>query len=302
MNGPSLASGYPSQSPRMAMPARGSSRLRTARWRLRPSCRWGRKGASRRSRRERWRRPERASCSANTYHLWLRPGPEVVAGGWAARFTLAARDPHRFGRFQAFSLAERRTRSEHGFVFRSHLDGSKHLLTPEVAMRVQGLSALTLRCSSTSVLRATSPREEVELAVAQTTRWAIRCLAARRPEQALFGIVQGGAITDLASGTSKSSARSRSTGWRSAGSRWESPSGACMPSSRRSRPVPRSGRPRYLMGVGTPRDLLGGHRCRRRHVRLRPSHAQRQERAGAHPPRAHLHQAGSLQGRPGSAR
>jgi queuine tRNA-ribosyltransferase len=76
----------------------------------------------------------------NTYHLWLRPGPDVVAElGGLHKFT---KWPHAMltdsGGFQAFSLAERRKTSEEGFVFRSHLDGSKKELTPEIAMKVQG--------------------------------------------------------------------------------------------------------------------------------------------------------------------
>ena len=77
----------------------------------------------------------------NTYHLWLRPGAEAIAAaGGLHRFT---RWPHAMltdsGGFQAFSLADRRTSNEDGFVFRSHLDGSKRALTPEIAMQVQGL-------------------------------------------------------------------------------------------------------------------------------------------------------------------
>ncbi|MFS8070820.1 MAG: tRNA guanosine(34) transglycosylase Tgt, partial [Byssovorax sp.] len=130
----------------------------------------------------------------NTYHLWLRPGPEIVAhGGGLHGFT---RWPHAMltdsGGFQAFSLAERRTRSEDGFVFKSHLDGSRHALSPEVAMKVQGQLGADIAMQLDVCPPGESPLAEIEDACRTTTRWARRCLAAKRPDQALFAIVQGG--------------------------------------------------------------------------------------------------------------
>src|SRR6185436_18940955 len=88
--------------------------------------------------------------------------------------------------------------SEEGFTFRSHLDGSKRHLTPEEAVRVQGFLGADIQMQLDVCPPGESPRDVVERAVAQTTRWARRALAAPRPEgQALFGIVQGACFSDL---------------------------------------------------------------------------------------------------------
>jgi queuine tRNA-ribosyltransferase len=139
----------------------------------------------------------------NTYHLMLRPGAETIAklGGLHA-FT---RWPHAMltdsGGFQAFSLAAGKslvTPSEDGFTFRSHLDGTKYHLSPEEAVRVQGLIGADIQMQLDVCPPGESPRAVVEAAVAQTTRWAKRALAAPRPpHQALFGIVQGACFADL---------------------------------------------------------------------------------------------------------
>jgi len=194
----------------------------------------------------------------NTYHLWLRPGAEVVAhvGGLHA-FT---RWPHAMltdsGGFQAFSLAERRTVSEDGFVFRSHLDGSKRALTPEVAMQVQGLIGADIAMQLDVCPPGTADRPELERACAVTTRWARRCLAAKRPDQALFGIVQGG--TDVA----LRAAHAEELGAMPF-------DGLALGGFSVGEPIERmhevlgevahrldAARPRYLMGVGTPADLV----------------------------------------------
>jgi queuine tRNA-ribosyltransferase len=135
----------------------------------------------------------------NTYHLWLRPGPEVVAelGGLHG----LSRWPHVIatdsGGFQAFSLAERTKVSEEGFAFSSHLDGSRRMLSPEESMRVQGMLGSDVAMQLDICPPGGSAREVVLEAMARTTRWAERCLAARRPEQAVFCIVQGGTDVEL---------------------------------------------------------------------------------------------------------
>jgi queuine tRNA-ribosyltransferase len=195
---------------------------------------------------------------ANTYHLWLRPGPEVVAGqGGLHTWT---RWPHAMltdsGGFQAFSLAERRTLSEDGFVFRSHLDGSRHHLTPEEAMRVQGLLGADIAMQLDVCPPGAAAREEVELAVARTTRWAARCLAARRPEQAVFGIVQGGVYADLRRRHVEELAALDFDGLAMGGFSVGEPIQSMHEIVALTAPYLDKGRPRYLMGVGTPRDLL----------------------------------------------
>lgn len=194
----------------------------------------------------------------NTYHLWLRPGAEVVrALGGLHRFT---KWPHAMltdsGGFQAFSLAERRTMSDDGFVFRSHLDGSRHALSPEEAMRVQGLLGADIAMQLDVCPPGDSERKVLEEACRTTTRWAKRCLAAKSPEQALFGIVQGGTDVALRRAHADELGAMPFDGLALGGFSVGEPiatmhevlgevAGALDPA-----------RPRYLMGVGTPKDLL----------------------------------------------
>jgi queuine tRNA-ribosyltransferase len=213
----------------------------------------------------------------NTYHLWLRPGPEAVrAHGGLHGFT---RWPRAMltdsGGFQAFSLGQSKPGKpgekgasaskglvepdEDGFTFRSHLDGSKHRLSPEEAVRVQGLLGADIQMQLDICPPGESPRAVVEAAVARTTRWAKRALAAPRPErQALFGIVQGACFPDLRIGHAEALG--------------ELPfDGLALGGFSVGEPIPRMyetlaevahrldpERPRYLMGVGTPQDLLVG--------------------------------------------
>jgi queuine tRNA-ribosyltransferase len=195
---------------------------------------------------------------ANTYHLWLRPGPEVVAaqGGLHAFMKW----PHPIltdsGGYQAFSLADRRTLSDEGFVFKSHLDGSKHHLTPEEAMRVQGLLGADIAMQLDVCPPGGAPREEVEAAVARTIRWAHRSLAARSDGQALFGIVQGGLHADLRRRHIDELAELAFDGLALGGFSVGEPIEEMHRVVAEIAPHLPVARPRYLMGVGTPRDLV----------------------------------------------
>lgn len=194
----------------------------------------------------------------NTYHLWLRPGPELVAAlGGLHGFT---KWPHAMltdsGGFQAFSLAERRTLSDDGFVFRSHLDGSKRALTPEEAMRVQGLLGADIAMQLDVCPPGGAPRDEIEAAVRQTTRWAARCLASRRPDQAVFGIVQGGTHPDLRLAHADELGAMPFDGLALGGFSVGEPIEAMHAVLGEVAHRLDAERPRYLMGVGTPKDLL----------------------------------------------
>jgi queuine tRNA-ribosyltransferase len=197
---------------------------------------------------------------ANTYHLWLRPGAELIAEqGGLHRFM---RWPHAIatdsGGFQAFSLAQRVKVDENGFEFSSHLDGSRRLLTPEESMRVQGLLGSDIALQLDICPPAGVPKAELVLAVERTTRWAERCLAARVPGQALFGIVQGGTDIELRQRHAEALARLPLDGLALGGfSVGESPA-AMYTALDAVVPGMDAARPRYLMGVGTPADLVRG--------------------------------------------
>ena len=207
----------------------------------------------------------------NTYHLWLRPGADTIAklGGLHA-FT---RWPRAMltdsGGFQAFSLGSQKgadakslvKASEEGFAFRSHLDGSAHELTPEKAVIVQGLLGADIQMQLDVCPPGESARDVVEAAVAKTTRWARRALATPRPEkQALFGIVQGACFADLRVAHAEELAAldigggfdGLALGGFSVGEEIPRMYEALAACAHRLDPA----RPRYLMGVGTPRDLL----------------------------------------------
>ncbi len=199
----------------------------------------------------------------NTYHLWLRPGPEAVAelGGLHA----LSRWPHAIatdsGGFQAFSLAARCKLSEEGFAFSSHLDGSARLLSPEESMRVQGLLGADIALQLDVCPPAGAPRAELVAAVERTTRWAERCLAAKAPGQALFGIVQGGTDVELRLQHAEQLARLPLEGLALGGFSVGEP--PAVMHRVLSEVVPRvdPARTRYLMGVGTPADLLHAIGC-----------------------------------------
>jgi queuine tRNA-ribosyltransferase len=197
----------------------------------------------------------------NTYHLWLRPGAEVVqALGGLHRF---ARWPRAMltdsGGFQVFSLAGLRSIDDGGVTFRSHLDGSTRRMTPEESVRVQGLLGADIAMAFDECPPGDAHRDAIRRAMDRTTAWATRCLAIERPPgQALFGIVQGGVYEDLRHEHLQAIAAmpfdGLALGGLSVGERTEDMHRTLAAIA----PVMPFGRPRYLMGVGAPRDLLVG--------------------------------------------
>jgi queuine tRNA-ribosyltransferase len=199
----------------------------------------------------------------NTYHLWLRPGAELVAAhGGLHEFS---RYPHAIttdsGGFQAFSLAERVKVSEAGFEFSSHLDGRRLLLSPEEAMRVQGLLGSDIAMQLDICPPGGAPRAELEAAVQRTTRWAERCLAARTPGQAVFGIVQGGTAVDLRLAHLDALGRLPFEGIALGGFSVGESNQSMHETLRELAPALPRERPHYLMGVGTPADLVKAIGC-----------------------------------------
>ena len=197
---------------------------------------------------------------ANTYHLYLRPGHERIERlGGLHRF-MAWDGPilTDSGGFQVVSLGDLRVVDEDGVTFRSHLDGSTHRFTPEIAIGVQEALGSDVAVAFDQPVYPSSPREVVADATARTHRWAERSLAAHtRPDQALFGIVQGGLEPDLRVESTRFIAALPFDGICLGGL-----AGDETPEQRNATldvAVPLlddDPRPRYLMGLGSPADLL----------------------------------------------
>ncbi len=198
---------------------------------------------------------------ANTYHLYLRPGAERIARlGGLHRFMAWDRPILTdSGGFQVVSLADLRRVDDDGVTFRSHLDGSLHRFDPEQAVRVQeALGAAVAVALDQPVPPHMSSRPVVQEAMERTHRWADRSLAARsRPDQALFGIVQGGLEPDLRAASTRFIAERPFDGiciGGLAGDETREERAAALDVV-----VPLlagDGRVRYLMGLGSPGDLL----------------------------------------------
>jgi queuine tRNA-ribosyltransferase len=196
---------------------------------------------------------------SNTYHLHLRPGEAVVeqAGGVAAFMGWQGPTLTDSGGFQVFSLAQQVRVTEQAASFRSHLDGSPVELSPEASMRIQERIGADVAMQMDHVVALPAPRDTVADAMQRSLRWAERCLAAhRREDQAVFGIVQGGLEPDL---REESAVRLRGLGFDGYAvgglSVGEGPE-AMVATLRATTPHLPFDRPRYLMGVGQPRDII----------------------------------------------
>ena len=196
---------------------------------------------------------------ANTYHLMLRPGAELVNElGGVQRFMAW---PHALltdsGGYQVFSLAKLRKLDDDGVTFRSHIDGSKQALSPERSMQVQALLGSDIAMVLDECPPGDAERAAVQGAVDRTSRWAERCLASPAAEgQARFGIVQGGSFLDLRLAHLESIAALPFEGLALGGfSVGEAMSVTYQLLAEIGPRMPRE-RPRYLMGVGKPIDLL----------------------------------------------
>lgn len=196
---------------------------------------------------------------ANTYHLYLRPGHETIGrlGGL-----------HRFihwerpiltdsGGFQIFSLGALRKISEQGATFQSHLDGSTHFLTPEKVMEIQTTLGTDIAMVLDECVPYPSSYEYVKKSISLTTRWAKRCLEANRETgPALFAIVQGGTYQDLREESARDLLELGFQGYAVGGLSVGEPKTAMMDVLDWTTPLLPEEAPRYLMGVGTPEDIL----------------------------------------------
>jgi queuine tRNA-ribosyltransferase len=195
----------------------------------------------------------------NTYHLTLRPGEEVVQqlGGLHAFMGWDGPILTDSGGFQLFSLAQMTKVTEQGASFRSHIDGRLLELTPERAIEIQEALGSDVAMVLDHVIGLPSSREAIADAMERTLRWAVRCRAAqRRQDRALFAIVQGGLELDLREECSRRLADMDFEGYAIGGlSVGETPE-QMYEVLRHTTPLLPADKPRYLMGVGRPQDLL----------------------------------------------
>jgi len=198
---------------------------------------------------------------SNTYHLYLRPGYELVqqAGGLHKFMNWSGATLTDSGGFQVFSLGDLRKIREEGVEFRSHLDGSKHLFTPEKVMEIEMALGADIAMTFDECVSYPMDYEYTKLAMERTTRWAERCLNAHhREEQALFGIVQGGMYPDLRAISARDLISMDFPGYGIGGlSVGESKSLSYEILDATIPLMPRD-KPRYLMGVGSPDFLIEG--------------------------------------------
>jgi queuine tRNA-ribosyltransferase len=195
---------------------------------------------------------------ANTYHLYLRPGDELIARrgglhrfmGWSRPLLTDS------GGFQVFSLSAIRKIDDDGVTFKSHLDGSFHRFTPEKAISIQeNLGADIIMCLDECP--PPTDRDYNHIALARTHAWAVRCRQAhRRADQALFGIVQGGIFPDLREQSARFLTALDFPGYAIGGlAVGESKADTFQVITWMDDLLP-ADKPRYLMGVGEPTDLI----------------------------------------------
>jgi queuine tRNA-ribosyltransferase len=200
----------------------------------------------------------------NTYHLYLRPGHETVRrlGGLHAFMGWDRPILTDSGGYQVFSLATMRKISEDGAVFRSHLDGSSHLLTPEKAVEIQEALGSDIAMTLDECVAAGAPRDYVLRSTERTVRWARRCLRARgAARQMMFGIVQGGVFEDLRRRCMDELAGLDFEGFAVGGLGVGEAESEFRSVSAFTAALLPAGKPRYLMGVGRPEDIVHGVRA-----------------------------------------
>ncbi|MBR7040969.1 MAG: tRNA guanosine(34) transglycosylase Tgt [Clostridia bacterium] len=198
---------------------------------------------------------------SNTYHMHLRPGEDLVA---------EAGGLHRFmnwdrpiltdsGGFQVFSLASLRKITEEGVMFASHLDGSRHFFSPEVSIGIQEKLGSDIMMQFDVCSAYPCSYDDADKAMRRTVRWLDRCVKAwKRPDQALFGIVQGAFYKDLRVECARQMAEYDLPGYGIGGLSVGEPKEIMYDMLDALNPVMPQNKPRYLMGVGSPDCLVEG--------------------------------------------
>jgi queuine tRNA-ribosyltransferase len=199
---------------------------------------------------------------ANTYHLMLRPGAERVArlGGLHGFMRWDGPILTDSGGFQVMSLAKIRKITEEGAEFQSHLDGSRHMLSPERSIEIQCLLDADIQMQFDECIELPAEKREVERAMELSLRWAERSQSAfarlSKPGQALFAIVQGGTDEELRRRSAEALVAMNFRGYAVGGLAVGEGHEAMLATLEATLPILPADKPRYLMGVGTPQDLI----------------------------------------------
>ncbi len=197
---------------------------------------------------------------SNTYHLYLRPGHELIreAGGLHKFMNWDRNILTDSGGFQVFSLGDLRKITEEGVEFRSHLNGSKHFISPEKSMEIQNALGSDIMMAFDECAPYGASYDYVQKSMRRTTRWAKRCKEYHKntQNQALFGIVQGGFFKDLRKESAKELAKLDFPGYAVGGISVGEPKEEFLDILRYTTPLLPENKPRYLMGVGSPDYLI----------------------------------------------
>ncbi|MBR2705557.1 MAG: tRNA guanosine(34) transglycosylase Tgt [Clostridia bacterium] len=194
----------------------------------------------------------------NTYHLYFRPGDELVkkAGGLHSFMNWHKPILTDCGGFQVFSLSELRKIHEEGVEFKSELDGSKHFFSPEKVMEIQENLGADIIMSFDECCPYPSSYEYTKDSMERTTRWAVRCKKSHKTNQALFGIIQGGFYKDLRDKSTQDLIDLDFPGYAIGGISVGEPKEEFLDILRYTTPKMPENKPRYLMGVGSPDYLI----------------------------------------------
>ncbi|MFU0791972.1 MAG: tRNA guanosine(34) transglycosylase Tgt [Virgibacillus proomii] len=199
---------------------------------------------------------------SNTYHLWLRPGEDIIkeAGGLHQFMNWDGAILTDSGGFQVFSLSEMREITEEGVHFRNHLNGEKLFLSPEKATNIQNALGSDIMMAFDECPPYPADHQYMRDSVERTSRWAERCLNAhqRKEEQGLFGIIQGGEYEDLRKQSASDLVSLDFPGYAIGGLSVGEPKEVMNHVLEFTTPLMPTNKPRYLMGVGSPDSLIDG--------------------------------------------
>lgn len=199
---------------------------------------------------------------SNTYHLWLRPGEDIIkeAGGLHQFMNWDGAILTDSGGFQVFSLSEMREITEEGVHFRNHLNGEKLFLSPEKATNIQNALGSDIMMAFDECPPYPADHQYMKDSVERTSRWAERCLNAhqRKEEQGLFGIIQGGEYEDLRKQSARDLVSLDFPGYAIGGLSVGEPKEVMNRVLEFTTPLMPTNKPRYLMGVGSPDSLIDG--------------------------------------------